>query len=110
MVLRDYWAEERIHSQNNRLIKWPQKPHPKHQLVGTIESPVEVMTIEAFQPTDYKKTDLEEVTSSCRTLSKNQQNKLLQFLKLHESLFAGKRKEWKGIPVTISLIEGAKST
>ena len=39
---------------------------------------------------------------------KEQQVELLQVLSKHESLFAGRCGEWKGSPVTISLVEGAK--
>ncbi len=73
-----------------------------------MEKTEQVNATEALQPTDYKKANLDEIARSCLDLSTEQQEELLQVLKLNEPLFAGKHGEWKGTLVTITLIEDAK--
>ena len=75
------------------------------ELTGT---PEEVSATEALQPTDYKKADLVQIAHSCNDLNSEQQEELLQILTRYQLLFQGKRGEWKGTPVTITLLENAK--
>ncbi len=89
-------------------MKQPLGLLPLQDPVGPVEKTEEVNAIEALQPTDYKKANLEEIARNCLDLSREQQEELLQVLKLSKLLFAGKHKERKGTPVMITLIIDAK--
>ena len=89
-------------------MKQPSGLLPSQEPVGPVETTEQVNATEALQPTDYKNANLDEIARSCLDLSTEQQQELLQVLKLNESLFVGKHGEWKGTPVTITLIEDAK--
>ncbi len=55
----------------------------------------------------YSKADLQSVVrDNSKHLSANQQKKLLQLLKKHESLFNGTLGDWKTKPVSFQLKEG----
>ena len=90
------------------LMKQPPGPLLIQGLMESTDNPEEGNIVEALQPTNYKKADIEEVARSCRNRSIHQQNKLLLVLKSNQSPFAGKPGEWKGRPVMINLIEGAQ--
>jgi hypothetical protein len=65
---------------------------------------------EALKPAEYNKVDLEEYIFSDKHehLSDENKAKLLACLKLNESLFQGRRGEWKGPPVSIEVEPDAK--
>ena len=111
MVPRDYWSNNRIGNQKSQLLKHPTKNPTSPNMDQTQKmhnTPSEVTTTVALQLTDYKKADIKIIAQKCQDLTKQQQVKLLQVLSKHKPLFAGKRGEWKGSPVTITLVEGAK--
>ena len=81
---------------------------PLQDPVRPVEKTEEVNAIESLQPTDYKKANLEEIARNCLDLSREQQEELLQVLKLNESIFTGKCREWKRTSVTITLIKDVK--
>eukprot|EP00804_Cyclotella_cryptica_P026180 CCRYP_009767-RA/>CCRYP_009767-RA protein AED:0.33 eAED:0.33 QI:0/0/0/1/0/0/3/0/304 len=57
----------------------------------------------------YKKADLQSVVSTnCTHLSRQDQNKLLEFLTEYEELFDGTLGHWNTEPVSLELKEGAK--
>lgn len=56
----------------------------------------------------YEKADLEQVTSSCNHLSKDEQNALLRLLKKYEILFDGTLGDWKGSEVHFQVKPGTK--
>ncbi len=68
MVPRDYLMEERIHNQKTRLMKQPSGLLPVQEPVVPVEKVEEVTAVEALQPTDYKKANLEEIASNCPNL------------------------------------------
>ncbi len=98
----------------NRWLKHPIKssipnsPSNTERSVEFTETTWEVKATEALQPTDYKKADIVQIAHDCNNLSSKQQEKLLQVLTKYQSLFQGKCGEWKGMPLTISLMENAK--
>jgi hypothetical protein len=56
----------------------------------------------------YSKADLQTVVRDiCKHLSADQQKKLLQLLKIYESLFNGTLGDWKTKPVSFQLKEGS---
>jgi hypothetical protein len=56
----------------------------------------------------YNKADLQSIVKDyCKHLSANQQKKLLQLLMKYESLFDGTLGDWKPMPVSFQLKEGA---
>ena len=55
----------------------------------------------------YKKADLQSIVKeNCKHLSADQQKKLLQLLKKHESLFDSTLGDWRTKPVSFQLREG----
>jgi hypothetical protein len=69
--------------------------------------PNEVSAFKALVAVNYKTADLNTITQSCNALDVQQKAKLLAVPKQHESLFQGKRGNWKGQPVSIEVIDGA---
>ncbi len=107
MVSRDYWTAKRIIQHKSRLLKQQKPPHPTETQIETNQFPNEVFTSEALVAVNYKKADLEAIAQGCKDLDENQKAKLLAILKQHEPLFQGKRGNWKGQPVSITVIDGA---
>ena len=72
MVQRDYWTEERIRNQKDRLMKQPSGLPSSQEPVGPVEKTEEINAAEALQPTDYKKANLDEIVRRCLDLSTEQ--------------------------------------
>ena len=79
MVPRDYWTEERIRNQKDRLMKQPSGLLPTQESVGPVEMTEQVNATEALQPTDYKKANLDEIAGSCLDLSQNSNKNSYKF-------------------------------
>ena len=58
-------------------------------------------------PVTYAHADLEKVVQSCTDLTANQKSNILQILCNHETLFLGRRGNWKGQPMSIEVMEWA---
>ena len=57
---------------------------------------------------EYKPANLEEfVQNKCNNLPLQQKGKVLEVLNKHKSLFQGKREEWTGNTVTLTLTSDA---
>ena len=56
----------------------------------------------------YEAADLKQIAAECTHLTKEQQQKLLEILDKHKSLFDGSLGEWKEESLNIELKEGAK--
>jgi hypothetical protein len=107
MVPRDYWTVERILQQKSCLLK---QQRPNNHTEAQMESkqvPNKVFASEALVAVNNNKDDLNTIAQSCNALDEQQKAKLLAVLKQHESLFQGKRGNWKGQPVYIEVIDGA---
>ena len=65
----------------------------------------EAYATEEMKSAKYCKANLEEYVQNQPQLELNQKAKLLTVLKKHEGLFQGKRGEWKGNKVVVSLVK-----
>jgi hypothetical protein len=107
MVPHDYWTVERILQQKSRLLKQQELSNHTEAQKESNQMLDKVFTSKASVAVNYKKADLNAITQSCDILDEHQKAKLLAVLKQHESLFQGKRGNWKGQPVSIEVINSA---
>ena len=103
MIPQDYWTTERILQQKSRLLK--QRNQDEFENETNLISQ-EVFASEALTAAKYKKANLGNIVQNCKVLNEEQKEKLLVVLNNHDSLFQGKRGNWKGQPVSIEVMNG----
>ena len=96
------WGEAEVPMRNPRITE-------KEFYAQDSEIAMEAMSrVKRILDAKYEAADLKQVVAECTHLSKEQQEKLLEVLNKHKSLFDGTLGEWKNESRNIKLKEGVK--